>query len=775
MKRFATAHIRLPDDLDLPRLFGSYDQHLKVIERMLGVSVRARGRDLQVKGPASLLETARTVIDELGHRLRAQGRLGVQDVVLAVQQQAQRQEQTAPPPVRGKAPDRRASGPAQGSSEGPVIPTKKLLLTPKSEAQRAYIEAPRKHDIVIGIGPAGTGKCIAASSLVLTTQGLMPIGTIAADVKPGDYVPIDLEVSTMEGVEKASHFYYGAKSVTKRIRTRLGFEIEATPEHPLLQLSPGGATIWRRADELKVGDFIAIQRGQDLFGQRAEVHFQYRRNGPQDHAKPIHIDQLDEDFAYFMGLMTGDGCLTFKNRVILSSADEQVLACFNRTATRFGLHVFKNGGERPYDRIIASAQLYQLLLYLGMTNGRAHDKRVPRSIFCAPREIVVAFLRGLFDTDGTVSRRDGYPSLSSVSKRLIDEVQIILLNFGILSNKRCKRTKYRGEHRLSYQLEMSGGDADLFFEMIGFRLSRKQELRREGSHNTNVDVIPHLQGLVRSAVATASFPRVVHKSLDDYKRGRRRPSYQKLNEIVEILQASTPPNASRSRLEEIFGQHLFWAEITDIGNGEADVYDLTVPGSHSFCANGFVHHNTFLAMGMAVAALLSRDVSRIILTRPAVEAGERLGFLPGDLYAKVHPFVRPLYDALYDMMDVEQANRLIERGEIEIAPLAYMRGRTLNDSFIILDEAQNATAEQMKMFLTRMGFRSKVIVTGDITQVDLPMERASGLIEIQRILSGVPGIAFVYFTERDVVRHPLLQEIIRAYERHESKRVKGKG
>ena len=183
---------------------------------------------------------------------------------------------------------------------------------------------------------------------------------------------------------------------------------------------------------------------------------------------------------------------------------------------------------------------------------------------------------------------------------------------------------------------------------------------------------------------------------------------------------------------------------------------------------------TYLAMGMAVAALLNREVSRIILTRPVVEAGERLGFLPGDLYAKVHPFVRPLYDALYDMMEVDQANRLVERGEIEIAPLAYMRGRTLNDAFIILDEAQNVTAEQMKMFLTRMGFRSKVVVTGDITQIDLPSERASGLIEVQTILGKMPGICFVYFTERDVVRHPLLQEILRAYERYEATRDRRK-
>ena len=336
MKRVTTTRIHLPDDLDLSRLFGSYDQHLKTIERMLGVSIRARGRELQIKGQSGVVQTARAVVDEIGHRLRADGRLAAPDVVLAVQQRGREASAGAPKGRRteGAAPAR--------SGEGPVVPTKKLLLTPKSDAQRAYIEALKKNDIVIGIGPAGTGK-------------------------------------------------------------------------------------------------------------------------------------------------------------------------------------------------------------------------------------------------------------------------------------------------------------------------------------------------------------------------------------------------------------------------------------------------TFLAMGMAVAALLNREVSRIILTRPAVEAGEHLGFLPGDLNAKVDPFVRPLYDALYDMMEVDQANRMVERGEIEIVPLAYMRGRTLNDAFIILDEAQNATAEQMKMFLTRMGFRSKVVVTGDITQVDLPTDRPSGLIEVQSILGSIPGITFVYFTERDIVRHPLLQDIIRAYERHESKRVKGKG
>ncbi|HYB13395.1 MAG TPA: PhoH family protein, partial [Myxococcota bacterium] len=163
---------------------------------------------------------------------------------------------------------------------------------------------------------------------------------------------------------------------------------------------------------------------------------------------------------------------------------------------------------------------------------------------------------------------------------------------------------------------------------------------------------------------------------------------------------------------------------------------------------------TYLAMAMAVAALNRHEVSRVILTRPAVEAGEKLGFLPGSMAEKVNPYLRPLYDALHDMMDFEKAARLMERGAIEVAPLAFMRGRTLNDSFVILDEAQNTTSEQMKMFLTRLGFDSKAVVTGDVTQIDLPSDKKSGLVEATKILEGVEGIAFMHFTEADVVRHP---------------------
>ena len=173
---------------------------------------------------------------------------------------------------------------------------------------------------------------------------------------------------------------------------------------------------------------------------------------------------------------------------------------------------------------------------------------------------------------------------------------------------------------------------------------------------------------------------------------------------------------------------------------------------------------TYLAVAMAVQALMQKQVNRIVLARPAVEAGEKLGFLPGDLQDKVDPYLRPLYDALFDLIDYERATRLLEKRVIEVAPLAFMRGRTLSDAFIILDEAQNTTSEQMKMFLTRIGFGSKAVITGDVTQVDLPTGKRSGLIEAERILAGVEEIEFVYFTDKDVVRHKLVQLIIRAYE-----------
>ncbi len=236
-----------------------------------------------------------------------------------------------------------------------------------------------------------------------------------------------------------------------------------------------------------------------------------------------------------------------------------------------------------------------------------------------------------------------------------------------------------------------------------------------------------------------------------------------IDHAVRILRAN-----GRARLKDIFPDAVYIAAdrrvISPKSLAQKEYIEAIRTHDIVFGIGPAGTGKTYLAMAMAISAHAKRQVKRIILTRPAVEAGEKLGFLPGTLYEKVNPYLRPLYDALHDMMDFEKASALIERGSIEVAPLAFMRGRTLNDSFVILDEAQNTTSEQMRMFLTRLGFDSKAVITGDVTQVDLPPGTVSGLVEAEGLLAHIPGIRFCRFTRDDVVRHPLVQEIIEAYE-----------
>jgi len=303
-----------------------------------------------------------------------------------------------------------------------------------------------------------------------------------------------------------------------------------------------------------------------------------------------------------------------------------------------------------------------------------------------------------------------------------------------------------------------------------------------GEHNTNLHKIADSVGVQIHARGN-----VVFIKGDDIASDLARNI---LNQVYGLLKSGYPVYSNdidhavralskddKVRLKDIFLDTAFVTSkkkaVTPKSAAQKEYIDAIRANDMVFGIGPAGTGKTYLAMAMAVAALLKGEVDRIILTRPAVEAGETLGFLPGDLAEKVDPYLRPLYDALHDMMRFEKVSRLMNQGIIEVAPLAFMRGRTLNDAFVILDEAQNTTTEQMKMFLTRIGFNSRAVITGDITQTDLPENKTSGLIEAKKILKNIDGIKFVFFTKMDVVRHQLVQKVVDAYEKHDALTAKG--
>ncbi|HJQ69787.1 MAG TPA: PhoH family protein [Blastocatellia bacterium] len=651
----------LPEE-GIRSLFGPYDENIKFLEGLLSVRINLRGNELMVEGDEQDAELVQRILEDYAALFEEGRRMSNDELKSAFKQIAEDRAYTL----------------RDYFTKSRLNPTGKKQVTARSVNQRRYIEAIEKYDVVFGIGVAGTGKCVAEGSLVLTDIGMVPIRALGSKTQPQDYAPLDLLIHGVDGAEPASHVYNGGVSDTLRITTRLGFAIEVTPEHPLLLLDRDGELRWRRADELTVKDSLALQRGQRMFGNRTAVEFQYQPHSPRDKSsKPVKLDRLDEEFAYFMGLITGDGSMRRRNCVVLTSSDEEIVAAFYGIASRFGLRVFRNNEGRPYDYIIASVQLCQLLEGLGVSTAKAREKRIPHSILTAPQEIVAAFLRGLFDTDGTVEKRDGLISLSSVSEALIRETQTVLLNFGIVASRAIKRGCYRGEQHISYLLTIAGGEADLFHELIGFGLARKRARRQIRRRNPNLDVVPHAGMLIASAVRSVEMTRAEHGLFRDYRSERRRPSYAKLQQMVTVLDSREAHGEPVDRLHGLLARRLLFAEIVSIEHSRAQVYDLTVPGTHSFVANGFVNHNTYLAVAKAVEALMQKRVNRIILARPAVEAGEKLGFLPGDLQDKVDPYLRPLYDALFDLVDYEKVTRLLEKRVIEVAPLAFMRGRAM--------------------------------------------------------------------------------------------------
>ena len=1002
----------------LETLFGPYDQNIKYLESLLSVRVGGRGGELLVEGDEADVATVEHILKDFS-QLFSEGKTPSDGELREAFKQV--------------AEDRSESLRELLSPKKIINPGGRKQISARTPMQRRYLEAIEKNDVVFGIGPAGTGKCIAADALVLTSEGMMEISALGKTTHAAQYQPLTLTIHGLAGAENTSHIYSGGESKTLRVTTRGGFSIEATPEHPLMVMTPLSQLEWRRADELKTGDVLTLQRGQKMFGTRTTIDFHDDPLLPS----PINISELDDEFAYLLGVIVGGGCLIQPHCISLTTADEPIVALWQSFAKRVGLPAFSEDQTSS----VASSQFYQLLLHLGLSNGAEHTKRIPQAILSAPQHLVAAFLRGLFDINGAVENYAAVINLSSVAEKLMQQIQIVLLNFGIVANRSDKQA------HSSHVLTITGADANKFDELIGFGLECKRAQRQNSDH-----------------VATA--PSTVPQETPSL---RLRVLYPVATAPGTTVRASTHVATALGTVPQLLDPKLFFAEISSIESSCAQVFDLSVPGTHSFVANGFINHNTYLAVAMAVQYLMSKQVNRIILARPAVEAGEKLGFLPGDLQDKVDPYLRPIYDALFDVMDHERVTSFLEKRVIEVAPLAFMRGRaqtldsllltptgwrkmgeikvgdfvigstgkpievlgvfpqgrkklyhltmtdeastvacaehlwqvkttedrapqiletqemignlhchqqyryelpllsapvqfsaqpvsldpyalglwlgdgclsdqsvfslaghsaipvrnsfpqinlagtlaatkfippnylynsaevrlallqglldteggaviqagrtcriqystaseklkddvvflvrslggvttqrvhnfdsytldirlpetispfrsprkvasyekfgggrplrfiknieylgeqetqcirvaafdslyvtddfilthnTLSDAFIILDEAQNTTSEQMKMFLTRIGFGSKAVITGDVTQIDLPSGRKSGLIEAQHVVRGIPKIEFIEFTDRDVVRHHIVQLIVRAYDAHTRK------
>jgi phosphate starvation-inducible PhoH-like protein len=702
--------ITLPER-GLEALFGPHDQNIKYLESLLSVRVGGRGGELMVEGEEADVAVIERILKDYS-QLFTEGRVPSDTELRAAFKQI--------------AEDRTASLRDLFSAQKRINPSGRKQVTARSQNQRRYIEAIEQDDIVFGIGPAGTGKCIAADSLVLTSAGMIEIGELGAATAPGDHVPLTATIHGADGPASASHIYNGGETDTLRITTRCGFSIEATPEHPLLVFDREAQLQWRRADQLQVDDVLVLQRGQKMFGDRTMIDFTDCPASASDRsARPVQLSELDDEFAYLMGVLTGDGCLSAGNRVILSSADESIVAAFQRLASRFGLPVFRHGSNRPDDYLIVSAQLHQLLIHLGMSSGTA-PKRIPRAILTAPEYLVAAFLRGLFDADGTVEKRDGRISLCSVSETLIRQTQLVLLNFGIISAKSVKRGRDDGRKHISHRLTIAGAEAARFDQLIGFGLERKRARLAAGQVNPGIDLIPPPGPMINAAVRSVTFSRDEHNRFYDYRIERRHPGYHNLAEIVSLSESRDAQPELIRPIRGLIDPHLFFAEIVSIEPSHAQVFDLTVPETHSFVANGFINHNTYLAVAMAVQYLLAKRVNRIVLARPAVEAGEKLGFLPGDLQDKVDPYLRPLYDALFDLMDFERVTKFLEKRVIEIAPLAFMRGRAQSlDSLLMTPQGWRRMGE-IKVGDLVIGSDGKpIVVTGVFPQGEKQVYRVT--------------------------------------------------
>ncbi len=459
-------------------------------------------------------------------------------------------------------------------------------------------------------GPNMSGKCVSGETLVPTDRGLLPIAALMpAEAPVGQFSPLRLGVQGQNGKAEATFFYNGGRQRTLRIRTRLGYELEGTPEHRLWVRTPDGSEGWRTLAEIRRGDFAALLPGTDLWGDATEIDFlQPPRYGSQ---KSYRLpDRLTPDLAYLMGLLVGDGTLTYTKDVNLSTGDEFIRAEYRRIiGEQFGYQAqVKRNGK---DIAVSSKEIRLFFEHLGLGYVRAAEKQVPKSILTAPRPLVAAFLQGLFDSDGTADKKYGNVTFTSASPTLARQVHALLLNFGIVSSLRRKETTSLP----SYMVDISGENAIRFHTLIGFRLPRKRERAALASSKRmpNIGGIPYLEAVLKTIQRRIVAKKDKVESLKSNKRissifytylpNGRRLSYAKLAELAEYCRRN---GIEAPEIETILANRYFYDRIESIEEGESEVYDLSVPEGNAYAANGFLSHNSTYLRQTALIVLMAQ-------------------------------------------------------------------------------------------------------------------------------------------------------------------------